>query len=114
MFAEAANDFFTKKTNKTKIINDLYRDLITLYRTVKHHPEKLHRQFKYALIARGEFERLMQVNHTPLTDIQRAARYLYLQRTAFDGRIHGRNFGTSTTGAPGLNLFTLQGLLEDA
>jgi DNA adenine methylase len=33
-----------------------------------------------------------------LTDLERAARFLYLQRTAFGGKISGRNFGVS----PGL------------
>lgn len=114
VFAGAANVFFAKEANGTEVINDLDRDLITLYRTVKHHPEELHRQFKYALVARDEFERLLQVNPDTLTDIQRAARYLYLQRMCFGGRSNGRTFGTSTKGSPRLNLFTLQRLLEEA
>lgn len=114
VFAGAANVFFAKEAKGTEVINDLDRDLITLYRAVQHHPEELHRQFKYALVARDEFERLMQVNPDTLTDIQRAARYLYLQRMCFGGRSRGRTFGTSTTGIPRLNLFTLQRLLEEA
>lgn len=114
VFAGAANVLFSKETRGTEVINDLDRDLITLYRTVKHHPEELHRQFKYSLVSRNEFDRLMQVNPDTLTDIQRAARYLYLQRMCFGGRAHGRTFGTSTTGIPRLNLFTLQKLLEEA
>ncbi|MDD2321750.1 MAG: DNA adenine methylase, partial [Geobacteraceae bacterium] len=58
--------------------------------------------------------RLMQVNPDTLTDIQRAARYLYLQRMCFGGRSRGRTFGTSTTGVPRFNLFTLQRLLEES
>lgn len=114
VFAGAANVFFSKEAKGTEVINDLDRDLITLYRTVKHHPEELHRQFKYALVSRDEFSRLMQVNPDTLTDIQRSARYIYLQRMCFGGRSHGRTFGTSTTGLPRLNLFTLQKLLEEA
>lgn len=114
VFAGAANVFFAKEARGTEVINDLDRDLVTLYRTVKHHPEELHRQFKYVLISRDEFSRLLQVNPDTLTDIQRAARYLYLQRMCFGGRSKGRSFGTSTTGVPRLNLFTLQRLLEEA
>lgn len=114
VFAGAANVFFAKEARGTEVINDLDRDLVTLYRTVKHHPEELHRQFKYVLISRDEFSRLLQVNPDTLTDIQRAARYLYLQRMCFGGRSKGRAFGTSTTGVPRLNLFTLQRLLEEA
>lgn len=114
VFAGAANVFFAKEARGTEVINDLDRDLVTLYRTVKHHPEELHRQFKYVLISRDEFSRLLQVNPDTLTEIQRAARYLYLQRMCFGGRSKGRSFGTSTTGVPRLNLFTLQRLLEEA
>lgn len=114
VFAGAANVFFAKEARGTEVINDLDLDLITLYRTVKHHPEELHRQFKYVLISRDEFSRLLLVNPNTLTDIQRAARYLYLQRMCFGGRSKGRTFGTSTTGVPRLNLFTLQRLLEEA
>lgn len=114
VFAGAANVFFAKEARGTEVINDLDLDLVTLYRTVKHHPEELHRQFKYVLISRDEFSRLLQVNPDTLTDIQRAARYLYLQRMCFGGRSKGRSFGTSTTGVPRLNLFTLQRLLEEA
>jgi hypothetical protein len=66
------------------------------------------------LVSRDEFNRLMRVDPDTLTDIQRAARYLYLQRMCYGGRSQGRTFGTSTTSLPGLNLFTLQQLLEDA
>jgi len=114
VFAGAANVFFAKEAKGTEVINDLDRDLITLYRTVKHHPEELHRQFKYSLVSRDEFKRLIKVDPDTLTDIQRAARYIYLQRMCFGGRSHGRTFGTSTTGLPRLNLFTLQKLLEEA
>lgn len=114
VFAGAANVFFAKEARGTEVINDLDLDLVTLYRTVKHHPEELHRQFKYVLISRDEFSRLLQVNPDTLTDIQRAARYLYLQRMCFGGRSKGRSFGTSTTGVPRLNLFTLQRLLDEA
>lgn len=114
VFAGAANVFFAKEARGAEVINDLDRDLITLYRCVKHHPEELHRQFKYVLVARDEFNRLMQVNPDSLTDIQRAARYLYLQRMCFGGRARGRTFGISTKGVPRFNLFTLQRLIEDA
>jgi hypothetical protein len=46
-------------------------------------------------LSRAEFERLIRVDPTTLTDMQRAARFLYLQRTAFGGKVEGRNFGVS-------------------
>ena len=60
VFAGAAAVFFSKEPSKTEVINDLDKELITLYRAVQNHPEELHRQFKYALVARDEFNRLMK------------------------------------------------------
>ncbi|MDO5674771.1 MAG: DNA adenine methylase [bacterium] len=114
VFAGAAAVFFSKEPSKTEVINDLDRELITLYRAVQNHPEELRRQFKYTLVARDEFNRLMRAAPDTLTDIQRAARYLYLQRTCYGGRVHQRTFGTVTVGKPRLNLFTLEETLETA
>jgi len=114
VFGGAANVLFAKEASKTEILNDLDKDLITLYRVVKHHPEELHNQFKFSLVSRDEFNRQIQVNPDTLTDVQRAARYLYLQRTSFGAKVNGRVFGTGTTGVPRLNLFTLEQTIQDA
>lgn len=114
VFAGAAAVFFGKEPSKTEIINDFDRELVTLYRAVQNHPEELHRMFKYTLVAREEFNRLMRAEPDTLTDIQRAAGYLYLQRTCYGGKVHQRTFGTITTGRPRLNLFTLEAVLEEA
>lgn len=49
-----------------------------------------------------------------LTDIQRAARFLYLQKLAFGGRVDGQSFGTATTSRPRFNLLRLEEDLSDA
>ncbi|MDR3631381.1 MAG: DNA adenine methylase [Desulfocapsaceae bacterium] len=114
VFAGGASVFFSKAPSPAEVINDLDKDLTTLYRAVKHHPEELYRQFKFSLVSRSEFEREKEVNPETLTDIQRAARYLYLQKSAFGGHITGQTFGTSTTGKPRLNLLTIENTLEEA
>ena len=53
---------------------DLDRELVTLYRVIKHHPEEFHKQFKYVLFARDEFNRYLKVDPETLTDVQRAVR----------------------------------------
>jgi DNA adenine methylase len=114
VFAGGASVFFQKPASRSEVINDLDKDLVTLYRSVKNHPEELYRQFKFSLVSRVEFEREQKVAAETLTDIQRAARYLYLQKSAFGGKIVGQNFGTTTTGKPGLNILTLENTLEQA
>jgi DNA adenine methylase len=114
VFAGGASVFFAKDPSKTEVINDLDKDLITLYRVVKNHPEELYRQYKYSLVSRSEFNREQAVNPETLTDIQRAARYLYLQKTSFGGHITKQTFGTATVGKPRFNLLTLESTLESA
>lgn len=114
VFAGAASVLFAKDPSPAEVINDLDRDLITLYRVVKHHPEELYNQFKLTLVARDEFKRQMQVTPDTLTDVQRAARYLYLQKSCFGGKVRGRTFGTSTTQPPRLNFLNLEQTIQDA
>lgn len=42
-----------------------------------------------------------------LTDIQRAARFFYLQHHAFVGKVTGQTFGSATTG-PAINLLRIE------
>ncbi|WP_420496793.1 DNA adenine methylase [Szabonella alba] len=48
-----------------------------------------------------------------MTDLERAARFLYLQRTAFGGKVSGRNFGVAIDRPGRFNLTTLEPMLED-
>lgn len=42
-----------------------------------------------------------------------AASFLYLQNTAFGGKVYGRNFGVDKSGGAHFNLTRLAPLLED-
>lgn len=54
----------------------------------------------------------MRVDPTTLTDLERAARFLYLQRTAFGGKVEGRNFGVNYTAGARFDLTRLVPMLE--
>lgn len=113
-FCGAAALFFMKEPSKTEVLNDVNRELVTLYRVLQNHLEEFMRQFKWALVSRKIFEWLQDTPPEVLTDIQRAARFYYLQRTAFGGKITGQSFGTATTGAPRFNLLRLEEDLSEA
>ncbi len=49
-----------------------------------------------------------------LTDIQRAARFYYLQKQAFGGKVAEHSFGTSTTSPPRFNLLRIEEELSAA
>lgn len=114
VFAGSATVLFTKEPSRSEVLNDFDRELITFYRVIKHHPHEFHRQFEFCLVSRDEFERLTRVEPDTLTDVQRAVRYFYLQKTCFGGKVTGQTFGTSTSGPPRLNLFNLQNSIHDA
>lgn len=113
-FCGAGALFFMKQPSANEILNDINGELVTLYRVVKNHLEELYRQFKWTLVSRQNWEWLRDTPPETLTDIQRAARFLYLQKLAFGGKVDGQVFGTSTTGRPRFNIFTLEQDLADA
>lgn len=114
-FAGAAWVLFRKPVSKSEVLNDINRDIVTLYRCVQNHLEELTRHFKFQLVARDEFLRKRDERPEVLTDIQRAARFLYLHQNSFAGRI-GRSpaFGASAKRSPRLNLLHLAETLTEA
>ena len=107
-FAGGAALFFSKHDSEVEVINDFNGDLVSLYRVVQNHLEEFVRQFKWALSSRQIFEWQKTTPPETLTDIQRAARFYYLQKLAFGGKCDGRSFGTATTSPPRLNLLRIE------
>lgn len=107
-FAGAAALLLAKAPSPVEVLNDINGELVRVYRVVKHHPEELARQFRYALSSREYFEWHKITPPETLTDVQRAARFLYLQQLCFGGKATAQTFGTGTTSPPGLNIFRLE------
>jgi len=107
-FAGAGALYFAKPPAHVEVLNDVNNELINLYRVLKHHPEELVRQFKWALSSRKIYDWHQATPPETLTDIQRAARFYYLQKLAFGGKVDDQTFGTATTTPPRLNLFRLE------
>lgn len=113
-FAGGAAIFMMKAPSKVEVINDINSDLVTLYRVVRNHLEEFVRHFRWALVSREEFLTAKAVDPSTLTDIQRAARFYYLQRLAFGGKVEGRTFGVDNGRPPRLNLLRIEEDLSDA
>lgn len=107
-FAGGAALFFTKIPSAVEVLNDIHGELVNLYRVVKYHLDELVRQFRWALISRDIFTWLKMTPTETLTDIQRAARFYYLQKTAFGAKVTGQNFGTSALCPARLNLTRME------
>ena len=107
-FAGGAALYFSKNPSEIEVINDFNGELVRLYRVIQHHLEEFIRQFKWSLTSRQMFDWLKMTEPETLTDIQRAARFFYLQKLAFGGKVDGQSFGTATTSPPRLNLLRIE------
>ena len=113
-FAGAAWVYWRKPESKVEVINDINREIVTFYRVIQHHLEEFVRYFKWILVSRDEFERLKRVEPDTLTDIQRAARFYYLQQSCFGGRLTSPSFGYASVRGPKLNLLRIEEQLSAA
>lgn len=113
-FAGGAALYFMKVPSDVEVLNDINGELVNLYRVVKHHLGELIQQFKWSLVSRQMFEWLKITPVDTLTDIQRAARFFYLQKMAFGGKVTGQNFGIATSTPPRLNLLRIEEELSAA
>jgi DNA adenine methylase len=108
-FAGAAAMLFLRpEPADVEVLNDINGDLVNLYRVVQNHLDEFVRQFRWQLVAREEFKRLLAVEPHILTDIQRAARFFYLQKTCFGSKVSRQTFGADATRPPRINLLRLE------
>jgi len=106
---------FLRRTRRPKaeVINDWSADVATFFRILQRHYVAFMDMLRFQVTTREGFERLVRVDPTTLTDLERAARFLFLQRTAFGGKVRGRTFGVQP-GMPGrFDVTKLGPLLED-
>lgn len=113
-FCGAAALYFMKDQTQVEVLNDINGELINMYRVVKHHLDEFAKQFRWALTSREMYKWLQMTPSETLTDIQRAARFYYLQKLAFGGKVNKQTFGTATTSAPRLNLLRFEEDLSQA
>jgi DNA adenine methylase len=96
-----------------EVINDLSRDVHTFFRVLQRHYVPFMEMMRFQLSIRREFERLVRTDPDTLTDLERAARFFYLQRLTFGGKAAGRSFGVSRTAPKTFNVLDLGSLLEE-
>lgn len=97
----------------SEVINDLSRDVANLFRVLQRHYQALLDMLKWQITTRVEFDRLSKTDPETLTDLERAARFLYLQRAALGGKVAGRSFGVSPEHPARFDITRLQPVLEE-
>lgn len=113
-FAGGGSMFFLRQPAEVEVLNDVNGEVINLYRVVKHHLEEFLRQFKNPLVSRQLFEWAKETPPETLTDIQRAARYMYIQKLSFGAKVTSQTFGTSPSAPPRFNYLRLEEDLSQA
>ncbi len=79
-----------------EVINDASNDVYNLFRVVQKHYRELLHVLRFQTSGRANFNDFARQNPETLTDVERAARFLYLQKTCFGGKVTGRNYGVKT------------------
>lgn len=105
---------FLRRTScpRAELINDAQRDVYNLFRVLQEHYVAFLDLMRFQITTQANFNRLVGVDPDTLTDLQRAARFLYIQRLAFGGKVSGRNFGLSADRPARFNITTLEADLE--
>ena len=105
-FAGAAWVLFGKEksASKAEVINDAEKELVTFFRVVQCHLLPFIDLYRHAVVSRQIYEWERMKRPETLTDLQRAARYYYLQRLAFGGKVKGQSFGYGTGTRPRLDI----------
>lgn len=103
--------FRRQRRPKKEVINDISTDVVNLFRLLQRHYQQLLDVLKWQVCSRAEFERLVDLDPSRLTDLERAARFLYLQRASF-GAV-GRRYGITRTQPARFDLTKLVPMLED-
>jgi DNA adenine methylase len=111
-FAGGAQVFFHKEPSTVEILSDRDGEIINFFRICQNHYEELLRYFTFVLVSRSWFDLLKKTDPSTLTDIQRAARYLYLLKNAYAGLVLYPVYKRQAVQPPGFNLERLPELIE--
>ena len=112
-FAGGAQVFFRKDPSKVEVLNDLDREIVNFYRVCQQHYEELVRYMRFTLVSRAWFELFEKTAPATLTDIQRAARHLYLSKTCYAGLVRNRAFSVHVSEPPGFNPERIPSLIQE-
>jgi DNA adenine methylase len=113
-FCGGAQVLFQKEPSKVEVLNDLDGEIVNFFRVCQAHHEELIRYFRFVLVSRKWFDLQKATDPATLTDIQRAARWLYILKGSFASLVRHPNYHWHVVQPPGFNLERLPQLLENA
>jgi len=102
-FAGGAQVFFHKPRSEVEVLNDLDHEIVNFFRVCQNHHEELLRYLQFTIVSRSYFDLLRATEPEILTDIQRAARYLYLLKNSFASLVRSPTYHWHVVHPPGFN-----------
>lgn len=102
--------YFGKDKSKCEVINDKDKELINLFKIIKHHNEEFERLLQYEISSRDIFLDYRTDSYDKLTDIQRAVRFMYIISQSFASK--GDTYGYATSKGPSNKIFNTSNLKE--
>ena len=96
-FGGGAAMLFSKEPSKVEVYNDINGELVNLLRQAKWHAVELRRELVTVPNSRELFR--IYLRNPGCTEIQRAARFLLINRWSFGGQMH--SYGTAKTSGGG-------------
>jgi DNA adenine methylase len=105
---------FAKPPSRVEVVNDIDGDVVNFLRCCQLHQDELIRYLAFTVASRQMHVIYSRQDPDTLTDIQRAARFLFLQRNSFAGRVTGRSFHYSVMDKSNYNPTRLPEVLKAA
>jgi DNA adenine methylase len=102
-FCGGAQVFFHKEPSEVEILNDLDEEVFNFLRVCQLHHHELVRYLQFCTVSRKWFELFQKQDPKTLSDIQRAARFFYLQKNCYGGLVKRQNFKVSVQDGPNYN-----------
>ncbi len=106
--------FFRKEPSPVEVINDLSGDVVNFFRVCQCHHTELIRTLRFVVVAREWFDLFQRTDPATLTDVQRAARFLYLQRSAFASRVVRQNYAIHVIQRPSFDPLRMPDVIAEA
>lgn len=114
VFVGMGGIFFRRRFRpEQEIINDFGREVSTFFLVLQNHYASFMDMMRFQLSTREEFERLRALPAHRLTDLQRAARFYYLQNLTYGGSPKHSSYGVQIGTGSRFNITKLSGRLEE-
>jgi len=102
-FAGGAQVLFHKEPSHVEVLNDRDREIVNFFRVCQWHHEELIRYLRFWPASRELHEIHARADPAALTDVQRAARFFYLQKNSFGGLVVRQSFHYGVAHPPNYN-----------